>query len=482
MNHPAASDVQAHSSRVSGLQTVILCAMAGGMGWGIRGQYGHESGAMMAGLLVSSVIAMLYCRGADGPATLRAMAWCTIAIGFGGSMTYGQTVGLTHNPVLVGNNAAWTWGMLGLAVKGGIWIGFAGVFLGMGLGGTQWSRTQMLLLTLAMIALYPVGIWLLNSPHDSSGNPLPAIYFSSHPQWGLPDPLKSRAECWGGLLFSLIGLLMIAGIMRRDQLAVRFGLAGILGGAIGFPAGQCFQSYHAWHREYFQTGIWQTLDPLINWWNLMEITFGAVMGAALGLAVWWNQKKILSCGSVKLADAPQSLWTDLSLLVLHLVLLSFSEFGSVTLIDQLYGIGICMGLIPLMATTASRWWPGLLLGPVIMLPIAGKSVRRLVYEEQMFSTIEGWTILFAVPMIAGILLAVLLSAKTQQGLSGDRAGRFVLLYGSWMFFALNFAFFNFPWPWKEWTARVPSAIVFTVCLAGLTISAWRTAKPQARIS
>jgi len=26
--------------------------MAGGLGWGIRGQYGHEAGAMIAGLLV----------------------------------------------------------------------------------------------------------------------------------------------------------------------------------------------------------------------------------------------------------------------------------------------------------------------------------------------------------------------------------------------------------------------------------------------
>lgn len=32
---------------------VLFPALAGGMGWGIRGQYGHETGAMIAGLLVS---------------------------------------------------------------------------------------------------------------------------------------------------------------------------------------------------------------------------------------------------------------------------------------------------------------------------------------------------------------------------------------------------------------------------------------------
>ncbi len=36
---------------------LVFAAMAGGMGWGIRGQYGHETGAMIAGLLVALVLA-----------------------------------------------------------------------------------------------------------------------------------------------------------------------------------------------------------------------------------------------------------------------------------------------------------------------------------------------------------------------------------------------------------------------------------------
>ena len=37
-------------------QPILLGAMAGGLGWGIRGQYGHETGAMMAGLLVGLLV------------------------------------------------------------------------------------------------------------------------------------------------------------------------------------------------------------------------------------------------------------------------------------------------------------------------------------------------------------------------------------------------------------------------------------------
>ena len=40
-----------HTRKVQAWQVVVVAAAAGGMGWGIRGQYGHETGAMMAGLL-----------------------------------------------------------------------------------------------------------------------------------------------------------------------------------------------------------------------------------------------------------------------------------------------------------------------------------------------------------------------------------------------------------------------------------------------
>ena len=29
-----------------------------------------------------------------------------------------------------------------------------------------------------------------------------------------------------------------------------------------------------------------------NWWNMMETTFGAVMGAVLGLGLWLNRRRI----------------------------------------------------------------------------------------------------------------------------------------------------------------------------------------------
>ena len=98
-------------------QSILLPAMAGAMGWGIRGQYGHETGAMIAGVLVSLVLVFLHCPRAAVVPAARAAAFGAIGMGIGGSMTYGQTIGLTQNPALIGHWDAWWWGMLGLASR-----------------------------------------------------------------------------------------------------------------------------------------------------------------------------------------------------------------------------------------------------------------------------------------------------------------------------------------------------------------------------
>ena len=64
-------------------KAMLLTAMAGGMGWGIRGQYGHETGAMIAGVLVASVLVMLFASVYSTLHAARAIAWTTIAISFG---------------------------------------------------------------------------------------------------------------------------------------------------------------------------------------------------------------------------------------------------------------------------------------------------------------------------------------------------------------------------------------------------------------
>lgn len=487
---PASSD---HGPVVPHLplwKAIVFPALAGALGWGIRGQYGHETGAMIAGLLVSLVLALLFCPQANSLAVARAVAWCTVAIGFGGSMTYGQTVGLTHDAPLVGNWAALRWGLLGLAIKGGLWIGFGAAFLGMGLGGVRYRAEEMFLVMVALLGLAFAGVWLLNSPFDPAAKVLPKIYFSDSWFWEPGTELKPRKEVWGGMLLALSGLIAYTG-WRRDGLAWRLGLCGVLAGAIGFPAGQSLQAFHAWNLESFRSGPWAHLDPLINWWNFMETTFGAVFGAILGAGLWFNRSRI-----APLAKPPQpiesglSLWMESTLLLAHVFLLVTSEFVVIDAISAAYDFGLILGLIPVVAIAGGRYAPYFVILPITLLPIAAKTLRRLAYQqtqETQLAPVAGWTLYLIVPLLLMTALSIYFVRSAQTGTKHNTANEnatgtatvnatrqflaISLLASIWVYFTLNFAFFQFPWPWGTWTQRTPNAIAFTICAVGLTLFA-----------
>ena len=448
-------------------QPVLFSALAGGLGWGIRGQYGHETGAMIAGLLVClTLVFFLFPKGSLRNST-RAIAWGTVAIGFGGSMTYGQTIGLSCDKELIGNWAAWRWGMLGLSIKGGLWIGFAGIFLGMGLGGIIYRSRELLLLMLALLAAYFAGIYMLNTPYDPAHKILPAIYFSDHWYWEPNAELKPRREVWGGLLFAFMTIILYTGWKRKDRLAPRMALWGFLGGALGFPLGQCLQSFHAWNPEIFKTGLWLHLDPFMNWWNMMETTFGIIMGGVLGLGLWLNRNLI--------QNTPEHEETFISspigwiLLVVHLTLLTVALFTKIPLVNALYNTGLIMGIIPIVVCACVRWWPFFIMFPITLLPIAGKTFNQLALQEHAINPVFGGIIYLIIPILLAIMMVYWLG-KIQSQL-GDKCIRYALLFNTWIYFLLNYGFFHYPWPWAQWTSRTPNGIIFTLCTLGLTAAA-----------
>ncbi|MCC6508849.1 MAG: hypothetical protein IT423_07065 [Pirellulaceae bacterium] len=475
---------------------IILCgALAGGMGWGIRGQYGHETGAMMAGLLVSSVIAVGYLRHMPSLFVARAMALATIAIGIGGSMTYGQTVGLTHDPAMVGNWSALRWGMLGLAVKGAIWIGFSGLLLGHALSGRLLSPLKMIGCLAGMWGLYQLGLWLINQPFDPTRRLLPEFYFSADWHWR-PDAgpeLKPRREVWGGLGLALVLSTLALRVYNGDRLALRMAGWGMLGGGIGFPAGQCFQAYHAWNLEAIRGGSWQALDRVMNWWNVMETTYGCVMGACLLIGIALNRKLIAGysekdTASDSLDESYSSMhgtspveptmkvswpplvmivWLEGLLLALHLSLLVSSEFIAGSSVGW-YSDGLIMAAIPLFAVSVGRFWPYFLLLPVTAIPIAGKTFREMVFKTPTVSMPVGIVVFLMIPIGLTVLLAWWWSRPSQQSRSAARFAPWLLLVVTWMYFGLNFAFFQFPFPWNAWTTRTPNAIFYFIAACCLT--------------
>jgi hypothetical protein len=449
--------------------TLLLCAAAGGMGWGIRGQYGHETGAMIAGLLVALVVGLLFCRGQSSLFAARVAALTAIGIGFGGAMTYGQTVGLSHDPQFNGNWEALRWGMLGLAVIGGIWAGFAGVLMGMGLGGKRYSALEMALLWMFLIGLYFLGLFLLNEPFDPAVRRLPRIYFSGDWYWQPDnDALRPRPECWGGLLFALLGIWLYAAFWKRDVMARNVGLFAMLFGAIGFPAGQSVQAYHSWNRADFQVGWLGTIEPYMNWWNTMETIFGAILGLGLGLGVWLNRRRIAP-PAADMVEIP--LRAETPLLLVYAGAIAVWNLTSFPPLDAVANHSLTMGLLPLTLIVGGRYAAYLIALPIVSLPICGKTLRELTYEAGEVTPATGWGLLFILPILVTLAAALILAKRGLRGDDGPSFARWALLLCSWLYFLLNFGFFRTPtWPFGEPTPRTPSTIVFSLCLLALTLA------------
>ena len=654
---------------------MMTAAMAGGMGWGIRGQYGHETGAMIAGVLVSLVLVFLFCPGNSSIHVIRAAALGTIAMGFGGSITYGQTIGLTHDGALIGNWEALRWGMLGLAIKGGVWIGFAGLFLGLGLGGKRYKPFEMFLLVLGMLTAVLVGWWLFNSPHDPENKRLPFLYFSDHWKWEPGVEFKSRPEIWGGLWCALLTGILYATLAKGDRLARNLALWGMLGGALGFPIGQALQASHAWNktqqgkvtvsydgrkpvsllelnakdltrydeaREFrlnnpegaksmvitwdhqghnswwwsidnieipgeqqplfaenfdslelgpfvsesesggdgtdwtastpegwsmtrggghgptidhkvideLQTNNetidefdgWTFVDPAswnatagqgrdrfskgtgviaiadsdefndkssaklnaslstppihltgiqpetlvlrfdsswrqkkhlmepitqyFNWWNIMETTFGTVMGAVLGLGLWLNRRRVAVSSEPDVSPLPG--WLIGLLLAVHVSLLGLVEFSKFEWIDGVYDLGLMMGLIPLVLCVKGRWWPYLQLLPITLLPIAGKTLRAVA---DPINPSVSWLTYLILPMLIATTIAIWFARQAKPAGEHPAFIRNALLFCTWVYFGLNYAFFGFPPLWEDWGGRTPNAVLFFIAAVGLTLTA-----------
>ena len=450
---------------------------------------------MIAGVLVSLVLVLLHGPHAASLPAARAVAFGTIAMGIGGSMTYGQTIGLTQNPEVIGNWEAWRWGMLGLGIKGAIWIGFAGLCLGMALGGQRYSGRDVFRLMLGMFALYAAGWWMLNQPFDPANRILPRVYFSASWRWqpDAGDALRPRPEVWGGLLFALIGAWAWAAWARSDRLARNLALWGMVGG-LGFPIGQCLQSWHAWHRDLFTSGIWATLDPVMNWWNWMETTFGAMMGASLGLGVWLNRSRIEHGTQISRTRGTQisrhdgtwitrnHFWRGMAPLrrvdarrcsrrVAHCRRIHIHGLGECALrsgsrhrihpADR--GRSRSVVALPRRAANyaaADRW--------------QNRSDPRLrLSSDRAAGRLVPYAIL---PLLLTTAVALWFARSASRRLPAREFARTALLVNTWIYFTLNFAFARFPWPWQAWTPRTPNALIFFVCAIGLTVACLRTVR------
>ena len=106
---------------------IVLSGLAMSVGWGFRGDYGHEAGAMVPGALLGLAICLASGR-ADWWQRATIMAFCgAVGWAFGGQMSYGKVVGYTAASSLLDV----AYGYCSLFLIGGLWAGIGSAILAM---------------------------------------------------------------------------------------------------------------------------------------------------------------------------------------------------------------------------------------------------------------------------------------------------------------------------------------------------------------
>src|SRR5882724_5418543 len=112
---------------------VFLIALSLSIGWGIRGNFGHESGAMIAGVLSATAVALLSGRSDWQNRVAYFAMFGGLGWGFGGSIAYMYPLSFTES----GHTATTYYGYFALFLEGGLWCG-------MGAAGTALAATMPL--------------------------------------------------------------------------------------------------------------------------------------------------------------------------------------------------------------------------------------------------------------------------------------------------------------------------------------------------
>ncbi len=298
----------------STLTGIVLCALAMSVGWGFRGDYGHEAGAMVPGALLGLSICLASGR-RDWWRRSSIMAMCgAIGWAFGGQMSYGLVTGYTASSSLPNV----VYGYASLFVIGGLWAGIGSAVLALSVtkprsylerfagplvvlwitwfimdlsGLTAWMVENWYLNDTdwfaALSALVVAGIYAIAFPRSRTACGLIIVLAGG---WWVGYALLTellglrmtppRSDNWSGCV-GLFTALIIYLKRQDDRAALKLALYGFFIGGIGFAVGDFVNMLG--RAQWGPIRHYQALQGL-DYWKWMEQLFGLVMGLGIGVA------------------------------------------------------------------------------------------------------------------------------------------------------------------------------------------------------
>jgi hypothetical protein len=348
-------------------QFLLLAGLSVSIGWGVRGQFGHEYGAALAGALGGMVVALLAGRADWRPRIVYFAALGAIGWAFGGGMSYMKTLAYAHSS----DSATTLYGFACLFVLGFIWAapGGTGIALPAYLDRDELTKMFAPLCTVlaawyledaarpllrhfagagfnAIVAV--AAVLILTALRRRTWGAGSALIVHMAAGWWAGDLLlikllhldmnPPRGDSWAGCLGMVWGVLFFC--WRRGYGGIAFATlaTGFLGG-IGFALGAAVKI----------TAMTSGFDT--NWHSIMEQTQGFFFGLAIAITFALVARK-----APKLADVERSRrWTEVFCITFVLCLLNYLNFrrspGEWTkeidkLTPKLYGIPITGHLLP----------------------------------------------------------------------------------------------------------------------------------------
>ena len=223
----------------------VFPALILGLGWAVRGHFGHEWGAAWAGALGALAVVVVSRRSdwhANAPtlALLGAVGWAV-----GGMMSYGKVIGYCRGTDFF--NVWYGYGML--AIIGGLYGCIGGGFVGLGLESSPEHKPKWAALLTEMVA----GAYLVWG------------LFIYELEWFMTPP---RSELWAACLGASAAMLWH---FHRNGFhrAFRVAAYAALGAGFGFAFGNFLQTLGS------ASGL------SYNWWNVMEFTLGFCGGLGM---------------------------------------------------------------------------------------------------------------------------------------------------------------------------------------------------------
>ncbi len=315
-------------------RTILLTALSLSIGWGIRGNFGHEIGAMVPGALAAMAFVLLSGR-EDWHRRIAYFAmFGAIGWSFGGSMSYGMVIGYTHS----GHSASVLYGYASLFVIGFLWGAVGGAATAL---PAILDRARLTEFFVPLIAVFAA--WILQDGFETW---LVAV----NPDYRQQSPLYWYDSDWLAAVTAIVAVLVLAGIRRRlDQassLILHMAVGWLIGfivlvpllgirmtpprgdswaGCVGMVAGMLiyfqrrrlhaamfaslvtaffggfgFASSVLFRLIEMKTG-WQT-----NWHSVMEQTYGFINGVGIAVAML-----VLAARLPRTSDEPRvRSWTD----------------------------------------------------------------------------------------------------------------------------------------------------------------------------